>query len=193
MTTTRASCLFGALSRASAHASPSRHASIVKLGLLNQVHSSSRPGSHSPAAANVPRSSYNPTRGHVGLHTTPWNSTRERRGTPGHTSSEPDKAISCHRCGEPGHVAAECSSRVERRACLRCGKAGHLAKDCPHPVVCFRCGEPGHSVPDCPSAFDKRTCRRCGETGHVARDCLQPKVCYRCGQPGHNAASCPRS
>ncbi|MBN3324299.1 ZCHC3 protein, partial [Atractosteus spatula] len=52
----------------------------------------------------------------------------------------------CRRCGQEGHLAAECSTEV----CRRCGRTGHVATACSFQQLCNLCGEPGHLYRACP-------------------------------------------
>ncbi|KAJ0172446.1 hypothetical protein K1T71_011585 [Dendrolimus kikuchii] len=64
----------------------------------------------------------------------------------------PHRAQRCFRCHELGHVAAACTSEVDRSDfCYRCGVAGHLVTGpCtakPHCAVCAAAGRPaGHQL-----------------------------------------------
>ncbi|KAI9711318.1 MAG: hypothetical protein M1820_002305 [Bogoriella megaspora] len=42
------------------------------------------------------------------------------------------KGVICHRCQQAGHIASNCTSVIEDRACRNCGEVGHLKKDCPN-------------------------------------------------------------
>ncbi|XP_058202941.1 uncharacterized protein LOC131317402 [Rhododendron vialii] len=55
-------------------------------------------------------------------------------------------AVTCHRCGQPGHFRVDCRSKE----CYVCGEFSHLAKDCPRRVRGFRtagriCAESNYS------------------------------------------------
>ncbi|KAJ0169158.1 hypothetical protein K1T71_014925 [Dendrolimus kikuchii] len=64
----------------------------------------------------------------------------------------PHRTQRCYRCHEAGHVAAKCTSEVDRSGdCYRCGKGGHLVTGpCsakPHCPVCEAAGRPvGHQL-----------------------------------------------
>ncbi|KAM7432977.1 putative ATP-dependent RNA helicase ddx4 [Porites harrisoni] len=71
--------------------------------------------------------------------------------------------ITCHTCGEVGHMSRECpSSGGLDRACHNCGAQGHFAKECPAATTASSSPERGG-----------RGCFKCGETGHFARECPQ--------------------
>ena len=52
----------------------------------------------------------------------------------------------CRRCGDPGHVAAKCSSV----RCFNCEVSGHRIEDCDRPPLCSICLAEGHAGLDCP-------------------------------------------
>ncbi|KAJ0182188.1 hypothetical protein K1T71_001557 [Dendrolimus kikuchii] len=64
----------------------------------------------------------------------------------------PHRTQRCYRCHEAGHVAAVCTSEVDRSGhCYRCGQVGHLVSGpCtakPHCPVCAAAGKPaGHQL-----------------------------------------------
>ena len=39
-------------------------------------------------------------------------------------------AVGCNKCGKAGHLARDCTSKIELRKCAKCGKVGHLAAVC---------------------------------------------------------------
>ncbi|KAJ0172433.1 hypothetical protein K1T71_012406 [Dendrolimus kikuchii] len=78
----------------------------------------------------------------------------------------PHRAQRCYRCHEVGHVAAVCTSEVDRSGmCYRCGQTGHLVTGpCnakPHCSVCEAAGRPaGHQVGSKPCGAKKPTRRK---------------------------------
>ncbi|MBN3314461.1 CNBP protein, partial [Atractosteus spatula] len=116
----------------------------------------------------------------------------------------PGQPQTCRKCGQEGHLAADCSTEV----CRRCGRVGHVATDCSYQQLCNLCGEPGHLgyliYPGQPQTCRKcgqeghlaadcstEVCRRCGRVGHVATDCSYQQLCNLCGEPGHLYRVCP--
>lgn len=126
----------------------------------------------------------------------------------------------CFECGQYGHLARECTFRLESLAeevneaeadanvCFKCQKPGHWARDCPLNAamasvppaggdmggdVCFKCNQPGHWARECPLAA--------GNSGHGrsaqgnSRPSSQQKemyACLRCGNTGHWAKDCTK-
>lgn len=89
--------------------------------------------------------------------------------------------VTCHRCGQPGHLRAFCPQNETPVLCNRCGQPNHFAKDCLKAL-----GAPG-TIPIEPS---KIRCRECGKVGHMAAECPDI-VCRSCNQTGHISANCP--
>ena len=88
---------------------------------------------------------------------------------------------SCNRCGDFGHVATDCRTKM----CSFCKTRGHTRERCfSDPAnCCSNCGTYGHEVEKC------ELCKRCGDFGHLAEEC-RTKICDDCGKRGHLAASC---
>lgn len=88
-----------------------------------------------------------------------------------------------------------------RKACYKCGNVGHLAADCGEERLCFNCKKPGHESPACPlpRTFAHKQCFSCGGIGHIQNDCPTLRIqgqtsnqkCYQCGRLGHIARLCP--
>nr|ACN27139.1 unknown [Zea mays] len=81
----------------------------------------------------------------------------------------------CFKCGEPGHMARDCSSGGGGYGgggggggggCYNCGQAGHMARDCPSGG-----GGGGGRFGGGGGGGGDRSCYNCGEAGHIARDC----------------------
>eukprot|EP00392_Amoebophrya_sp_AT5.2_P008794 g8822.t1 len=51
--------------------------------------------------------------------------------------------------GQP--ASADGSNANMHLTCHRCGQRGHLVRNCPQQMTCHRCGEPGHYARDCPN------------------------------------------
>ena len=52
-------------------------------------------------------------------------------------------------------TVAAAQHREGPRACYRCGDTGHMIAECPKPRVCYRCNKPGHVRAECPEAKSK--------------------------------------
>ena len=106
----------------------------------------------------------------------------------------------CNRCGDFGHIAVDCRTKIcafcharghvkERcfsdpnNCCEKCGTYGHAIEDC---RLCERCGDFGHAMDDCRT----KICDECGKRGHLSEKCWYNKVCERCGVTGHIAQAC---
>ena len=87
----------------------------------------------------------------------------------------------CNRCGDFGHMAAECRTKI----CTFCQTRGHLRDQCfSNPDnCCEKCGTYGHTIVKC------RLCERCGDFGHGADEC-RTKICDDCGRRGHKKDTC---
>jgi len=91
---------------------------------------------------------------------------------------------------------------TSRKGCFKCGNLGHIAANCMEDVrLCYNCTQPGHETASCPSprTVDAKQCYSCGGVGHIQSDCptlrLQAqnrsKKCYNCERIGHVASNCP--
>ncbi|KAI8516404.1 zinc finger protein [Branchiostoma belcheri] len=56
---------------------------------------------------------------------------------------------SCNKCGEKGHLFAECPFDK----CSHCLQLGHKSQDCTNDVTCSICGVQGHVFRACPKSF----------------------------------------
>ena len=128
----------------------------------------------------------------------------------------------CFECGQYGHLARECTFRLESLAeemkeagadddvtvCFKCQKPGHWARDCPLNVargasptpggemggdVCFKCNQPGHWARECPAAAGNSDPRR-PSLGNLQPSQQGKAVypCLRCGNTGHWAKECTK-
>lgn len=79
----------------------------------------------------------------------------------------------CAKCGVFGHTISNCV------VCDRCGDAGHAAIDC-RTKICDDCGKRGHLATSC---WHSKTCERCGIKGHIAEACRSKLWCEKCKQP----------
>ena len=149
------------------------------------------------------------------------NAKRKRRKSSRYFT-EADISTKCHRCGQVGHMAFECTNKRALRPCFMCGKLGHEARDCTE-KVCYRCGQTGHIADDCTSkvrirrrgpsgiievCMDLRRsmnggmrdirCMVCGGFGHIICGLRSSNVqhatvsCSNCGEEGHTQESCRR-
>uniref|UniRef100_W5NLU9 CCHC-type domain-containing protein n=1 Tax=Lepisosteus oculatus TaxID=7918 RepID=W5NLU9_LEPOC len=58
----------------------------------------------------------------------------------------PGQPLTCKKCLQLGHIAANCPGGL----CRRCGTAGHEAKNCEQVMTCDLCGSAGHMYRSCP-------------------------------------------
>lgn len=110
----------------------------------------------------------------------------------GGTGREPSKGessrlteISCHKCGEPGHLARGCVRTVsfDGRRCFNCNQSGHFLRDCRYPPKnspeCFICGKTNHFARDCPEkekdshVKNNLNCNFCKKSGHSYEKCFK--------------------
>lgn len=111
--------------------------------------------------------------------------------------------VKCYRCGQRGHMRAECTVEVVS-TCALCGRKGHLMNSCPD-RRCLFCSGTGHIAASCPVARSVRPaersknlqCRFCDRnSGHVSLSCpksalaISPTLialvaCATCGERGH--------
>ncbi|CDZ97712.1 E3 ubiquitin ligase interacting with arginine methyltransferase [Phaffia rhodozyma] len=123
----------------------------------------------------------------------------------------------CFKCGNIGHVAANCESVT--RLCYNCRSPEHESNECPSPRTteakqCYHCGGVGHIVSACPSQPARgpggpggfRGGFQGGSRGGFAggapgsfqggfRRPVNPagfgQKCYRCQGTGHLQINCP--
>ncbi|RYP52155.1 hypothetical protein DL768_002597 [Monosporascus sp. mg162] len=115
----------------------------------------------------------------------------------------------CVKCGELGHVDAQCAgdqrcdfclgsghdkSACPKLECKACGALGHLNTEC-NAVICKSCNKEGHKASEC---TEERvvTCNACGKVGHKRRDCpdkIKEFSCFRCGEMGHKKSECHKA
>ncbi|KAF7355279.1 Protein air1 [Mycena sanguinolenta] len=80
--------------------------------------------------------------------------------------------VLCKKCGEDGHMAAECTVLI----CLTCGaRDDHPTHRCNIAKTCFNCGMKGHINSDCPNPRADRSaldgCERCNSSSHQTSEC----------------------
>lgn len=130
----------------------------------------------------------------------PEESKRSRKSTGGTGSNArywlKDISTVCYRCGEVGHIEANCPNAAKPKPCNLCGKLGHDMRDCNMAKICFRCGLPGHISRDCTfrQAVPRRMlCGICFQSGHHRVSCRRRRedapshnaLCMVCGKSGH--------
>lgn len=109
-----------------------------------------------------------------------------------------DISKKCFRCGQPGHMEAECSNAPLLKPCPLCAYTDHDLRSCPIKAVCFNCGIPGHVSKNCNQRRGmppRAICSICYGVGHTKYQCLpdfttaqvaaQYAICMVCGETGH--------
>jgi len=87
-----------------------------------------------------------------------------------------DITTKCFRCGEVGHIEANCPNPAKQKPCPLCGQLDHDYRECKLSKICFRCNRPGHINRDCPEI----------------RPLPKPMICGICFGSGHHRVSCRR-
>lgn len=87
-----------------------------------------------------------------------------------------DVSTKCFRCGQVGHMAAECPNPAKANVCPLCARANeHDMRACPLNRICFNCGIPGHINRECPvprgSQPPRQICSICCGSGHSRFQC----------------------
>ncbi|XP_024534510.1 uncharacterized protein LOC112347622 [Selaginella moellendorffii] len=105
----------------------------------------------------------------------------------------------CYNCGDPGHLAFECTAP---KPCYVCGDFAHDGRHCNQQSQCFKCGKTGHQARACPekgkrgrggARQEEGVCLLCGNSGHGYGSCrgdyeasdLEAIQCYVCKKFGH--------
>jgi cellular nucleic acid-binding protein len=112
-----------------------------------------------------------------------------------------DKDIStvCFRCGQVGHIGANCPNPAKPKPCPLCASIDHEQRNCPFNRICFNCGIPGHVSRDCKyrRGLPRRMiCSICFQEGHHRLQCragsyvhssplLKDAICMHCNKRGH--------
>mmetsp|Transcript_10320 Transcript_10320/g.18991 ORF Transcript_10320/g.18991 Transcript_10320/m.18991 type:complete len:444 (-) Transcript_10320:83-1414(-) len=93
--------------------------------------------------------------------------------------------MKCHKCGEYGHIQAECIFGDEKLKCHICGKMGHKENACPK-NVCFKCGRIGHSARSCKAQQAHIVNEAVAERRlQVVKEDLKYVLCISCNGLGH--------
>lgn len=117
-----------------------------------------------------------------------------------HSGHKMRTAARCNRCGDFGHAAMDCRTKIcsycdtrghtrdhcfsdPDNCCTNCGTYGHNANEC---QLCKRCGDFGHESEECRT----KICEECGKRGHLSSSCWFNKMCDRCGLKGHIEQAC---
>lgn len=121
--------------------------------------------------------------------------------------SADDLSTKCFRCGQTGHMAAECRNDAVLKPCPLCAATDHEMRHCPVRQVCFNCGVPGHVSRDCAALrgslprrglctvcyatfhHGKTQCREVTNNRVVAPPSAPLAVCLSCGRLGHYLCS----
>eukprot|EP01059_Diplonema_ambulator_P030579 TRINITY_DN5297_c0_g2_i1.p1 TRINITY_DN5297_c0_g2~~TRINITY_DN5297_c0_g2_i1.p1 ORF type:complete len:365 (+),score=29.02 TRINITY_DN5297_c0_g2_i1:86-1180(+) len=107
---------------------------------------------------------------------------------------QPATGIICHKCGEPGHIAPECTqvggmTRIQRTMI----EVMQVVQE-PCGVGCYHCAEEDHLSHECPKKRERYMQNREGlanARGDVNLEERQRPRCFRCGEEGHVNRDCP--
>ena len=136
---------------------------------------------------------------------------QQKQGRYWGTGGNRDISFKCYRCGNVGHVEADCNNEPTAKPCPLCAAVGHELRECPIRAVCFNCGVPGHVLRECPRPRglpQRRVCTICLQPDHTMWQCrgilvaaaggggggnrhpralpgMDQVVCMVCGRTGH--------
>ncbi|KAK1665481.1 hypothetical protein QYE76_053640 [Lolium multiflorum] len=98
---------------------------LVGLGLVESIRDSTFHGDF--FRKGVPQRKFRPTKPPRGAEAPPQSQPRAPEGSSGETGSQEAVYIICYKCGQPGHVQADC---VANPFCVNYNKEGHLSAMC---------------------------------------------------------------
>eukprot|EP01064_Diplonema_japonicum_P035586 TRINITY_DN7766_c2_g2_i1.p1 TRINITY_DN7766_c2_g2~~TRINITY_DN7766_c2_g2_i1.p1 ORF type:complete len:375 (+),score=64.23 TRINITY_DN7766_c2_g2_i1:58-1125(+) len=102
--------------------------------------------------------------------------------------------VICHKCGEPGHIAPECTQHGGMNKVQRVMIEIMQTVQEPNGVGCYHCAEEDHLSHECPKKRERYMQNREGfqnARGDFNAEERQRPRCFRCGEEGHINRDCP--